>query len=145
MEIPASSKTAGATIVAILAIAQSMLGVIRALQWFSVGTDLMGRGLLLLPMIGVLALFRGLLVVVIALFYVLIACGILLGRPWGCWLGTVVAGVNLLLVISVVAQGKPVGHALVWAVVPLIILLYLYSTTGRQAPSDNRFDLVRRP
>jgi hypothetical protein len=130
MEIPASSKTAGATIVAILAIAQSTLGVIRALQWFSVGTDLMGRGLL---------------VVVIALFYVLIACGILLGRPWGCWLGTVVAGVNLLLVISVVAQGKPVGHALVWAVVPLIILLYLYSTTGRQAPSDNRFDLVRRP
>jgi len=143
MESPASTKTV-TTIVAILALAQSAFGVLRALHWFNVGTDFIGQGVLLLPLIGVVTIFRGLLVAIIALLYVLFACGILLKRAWGWWLGVVAAGVNLLLVFNVLAQGEPVGRALLWVVVPLIILLYLFSTAGRHAPSGDALNVGRK-
>ncbi|MGH7873351.1 MAG: hypothetical protein ACREQO_14150 [Candidatus Binatia bacterium] len=43
------------------------------MHWFDVGSDLLGQGLLLLPIVGVLAFFRGVVVAVIALLYVLFA------------------------------------------------------------------------
>ena len=45
--------------IAILAFVQAALGVFRAFQWFDVGADLLGQGLLLLPFVGVIAFARG--------------------------------------------------------------------------------------
>jgi hypothetical protein len=67
------NRTAGATGIALLAIAQAAFGVLRALGWFHSGSDLMGQGLLLLPLIGVLAYARGALIAGIALLYIFFA------------------------------------------------------------------------
>jgi len=126
-------RTLGLTIIAVLALVQSVAGVLRALHWFDAGSDLLGQGLLLLPMVGLLAIFRGALVAGIALMYVLFAYGALLGRGWARWLGIVVAAVTLLLVVSVVIQGESLARALVWSIVPVVIICYLFSSPGSQA------------
>jgi hypothetical protein len=127
METVASNRTLVTTAVAALAVLQGVFGVLRALHWFDVGSDLMGQGLLLLPLIGVVAFLRGVLVGAIALLYVIFACGALLQKAWAWWHGLVAAVVNLLLVLSVVAQGEPIARNLLWAVIPLVILGYLFT------------------
>ena len=133
MKNAVANKTVGLTVVAVLALAQSALGVLRALHWFDFGSDLMGQGLLLFPLMGVVAYFRGALVAVIALMYVLFAWGVFLGRSWARWLGIVVAVVTLLLVVSVVIQGESPARAIVWSIVPVVMICYLFSASGRQA------------
>ena len=132
MKSQAPNRTVGMTIIAVLALAQSALGVLRALHWFDAGSDLMGQGLLLFPLMGVVAYFRGVLVAVIALLYVLFAWGLFLGRSWARWLGILVAVVSLLLVASVVLQGEAFGRALLWAIVPVLILIYLRLPIARR-------------
>ena len=133
MKAALPQRNTGATLVAALALVQSALGVLRALHWFDVGSDLLGQGLLLLPMIGVLAFFRGVFVAAIALLYVTFACGALLQKTWSRWVGLVAAVVNLLLVLSVIAQGEAIGQAVIWSIVPVIIIWYLLSPAGRRA------------
>ena len=126
------NRTGAATLIAVLAAAQGVLGVLRALRWFEVGSDLMGKGLLLLPIIGMVAYVRGLLVAVIALLYVVFAFGLFTGRDWARSLGLVVAAVNLLLVLSVLLQGEFLARDLLWLIVPGIVLWYLLSPAGRE-------------
>ena len=128
-----AERTVGMTVIAVLALVQSALGVLRALHWFDFGSDLMGQGLLLFPLMGVVAYLRGGFVAVIALLYVVFAYGIFLGRSWARWLGIVVAIVSLLLVASVVIQGEAPVRALVWSIVPVVMIGYLFSPAGRQA------------
>jgi hypothetical protein len=52
MESALPKRNAGMTIVAVLALVQSVLGVLRTLHWFDAGSDLMGQGLLLFPLMG---------------------------------------------------------------------------------------------
>ena len=133
MESALPKRNAGMTIIAVLALVQSVLGVLRTLHWFDAGSDLMGQGLLLFPLIGVVAFFRGGFVAVIAILYVVFACGAFVGRSWARWLGIVVASVTLLLAVSVVIQGESPVRALVWSIVPVIMICYLLSPAGRQA------------
>ena len=48
----------GVVVVAILALAQGVFGLLRALQWIQMGSDLINRGVLLLPIIGGMAFGR---------------------------------------------------------------------------------------
>jgi len=125
MESTMSNRSMGQTLIAMLALMQSALGVLRALHWFNFGSDLMGQGILLFPLMGAVAYLRGVLVAVIALLYVLFAWGVFLNRSWAGWLGIVAAAVNLLLVVSVVAQGEAVTQAIPWLIVPVIVISYL--------------------
>src|ERR1051326_4346104 len=70
------------TFVAVLALAQGVLAVLRSLHWFDIGSDLMERGILLLPAIAMFVYARGALVGLIALLYVLFAFGEFAGRGW---------------------------------------------------------------
>jgi len=133
MESALPKRALGLTVVALLALVQSALGVMRALHWFDAGSDLMGQGLLILPLVGVLAFFRGGLVASIAILYVVFACGALLGWGWVRWLGIVVAAVTLFMVVSVVIQGESPVRALVWSIIPVVMLWYLLSAPGRDA------------
>lgn len=134
-----NERTIGLTVVAVLALVQSVAGVLRALQWVDVGSDLLGQGLLIMPLIGLVAIGRGMLVAVLALSLLVFACGALLQRGWARWLGIFLAIVNLLMVLSVVSQGESPARALVWAIVPVAMLGYLFSSPGRQAlgPDSN--------
>ena len=109
-----------------LALVQSALGVLRALHWFNFGSDLMGQGILLFPLMGAVAYLRGVLVAVLALLYVLFAWGFFLHRSWAWWLGMIAAVVNLLLVVSVIAQGEAVTQAIPWLIVPVILISSLF-------------------
>ena len=101
-----------------------------------VGIDLFGEGLLLLPFIGVVAVMRGLLIAVVALLYGLFAGGALLRRSWARWIGLAAAIVNLLLVLSLLTQEAPVAQAIAWSAIPVMLIVYLFSPTGRDALKD---------
>jgi hypothetical protein len=107
--------------------------LLRALEWIDVGSDLIGQGLLLMPVIGLVAIGRGVLVAILALLFVAFASGAFLQRSWTRWLGICLAIVNLLMVGSVVAHGDSPLRALGWSIVPLVMLFYLFSQVGRQS------------
>jgi len=119
--------------IATLALIQGVLGVFRAFEWFNVGADLFGQGLLILPLVGVVAFARGALVIVLAMLYLLFAVGMLLQKSWAWWLGLIVSAINVLLVINVVIQGESASRVVFWLVAPIIIAVYLLSPTGRAA------------
>ena len=121
--------------IAILALVQGVLGVFRAFEWFNIGADLLGQGLLILPLVGIVAIGRGGLVIVLATLYLLFAAGMLMQRSWAWWLGLIVAAINVLLVINVVilGEGESVSRAGFWLIAPIIIAAYLLSPPGRAA------------
>ena len=121
----------GMRVIAALALLQGVLGVLRAFQWFRLGNDLLGQGLLLLPMVGIVAWLRGFLVVVIALLFGVFAYGAWFRRNWAPSLGLVVAAVNILLVLSALFQGAAMGQTFYWLIVPVIMIGYLLSPAGR--------------
>jgi hypothetical protein len=116
----------GLMIVVVLVIVQGVLALLRANQWFQIGVDLLGEGLLLIPLLGVVAIGRGALVAGIGLLYVLFAVGALAGKNWAWWMGLIAALMNVFLVLSLVLQGAPVAQSLVWVIVPAILLYYLF-------------------
>jgi hypothetical protein len=132
------ARTLGMTIIAVLAIVQSVLGILRAFHWFDIGSDLLGQGLLILPMVGMVAYARGFLVIAIALLYVVFAVGLFTRRVWAWSLGLVVAVVNLVLVLSVLIQGESLMQALFWMIVPVVILSYLLSPNGASSAQPLR-------
>jgi len=123
----------GLTVVAVLALAQGVLGILRAFKWFQIGAELSGQGILILPLMGVVAFARGGLIVAIALLYVLFALGAVIGKGWAWWLGLVASLANGLIVWSVVIEGESVARSLFWLIVPAILVCYLLSPSGRQA------------
>ena len=132
-ESDAPNQTVGLTIIGTLALVQSALGLLRAFHWFDVGSDLLGQGVAILPIIGMIAYARGLLVAFIALLYVVFAVGAFTRKTWAPSLGVAVAVVNLLLVLSVLIQGESLARGLFWLIVPLVIVWYMLSAAGRQA------------
>jgi uncharacterized membrane protein (DUF2068 family) len=120
-------------IMALLAFVQALGGLLRAFNWVQIGVNLFGQGLLLLPFVGAVAVMRGLFISVVALLYALFALGALLGKSWCRWLGLTAAIINLLLVVSALAQGAGLMEALAWSTIPVILIIYLFSQTARKA------------
>src|ERR1043166_2858699 len=106
------------TFVAVLALAQGVLAVLRSLHWFDIGSDLMERGILLLPAIAMFVYARGALVGLIGLLYFFFSFGECAGRGWTRSCGAAAAVLNLLLVVGAVLEGEDVLRASLWAVVP---------------------------
>jgi hypothetical protein len=119
------------TVIAALAVMQGILGILRSLRWFEAGSDFLGQGLVILPLVGMLAYARGLLVAGIALLYAAFAWGLFMRRGWAWSLGLVVAALNLLLVLSVVVQGESLVRAIFWAIVPVSIVWHLVASRGQ--------------
>ena len=49
-------------ILVVLALVQGIAGLLRAVGWVQIGTDLFGQGVLLLPIVGAIAMARGLII-----------------------------------------------------------------------------------
>ncbi|MGE5220297.1 MAG: hypothetical protein ACM3SP_25115 [Chloroflexota bacterium] len=126
-------KSLSFKIILLLAFLQGVAGLLRGFNWVRLGGNLFGQGLLLLPMIGAVAVMRGLFIVVIALLYILFVIGGLLGQNWGWWPCVTAAIINLLIVLSALAQGASVIEAIAWSVIPVILLVYFFSQRGRQS------------
>lgn len=127
------SKSVSFKLILFLAIAQGIAALLLAVNWVQVGADLFGQGLLLLPLIGAVAVMRGLVISVVGFLYLLFVVGALLGKSWARWVCLTAVIVTLLLVLSGVAQGASVLQGIAWSVVPVLLIFYLFSQTGRDA------------
>src|SRR5262245_55839081 len=125
-------RSPAASLIAVLALAQAAFGVLRALGFVRIGSDLMGRSVLLLP-VGVIVFARAALIAGIALLYALFSWGTWQGRPSARSFGVVAATANLLLVLSVLIQGEPVVRSLLWCIVPAILLFYVFGQSRAQS------------
>ena len=123
----------GLKVIGALAVVQSVADALRALQFFDIGTALLGEGLLLIPMVGMLVYGRGVIVVLLAILYLVFAFGVFSQRSWARSLGIAVSVVNLVLVLIVVVGGESIGQVMVSAMIPLIIAWYLLAPAGREA------------
>src|SRR5262245_27075892 len=110
-------RTPTAVLIAGLGLVQATFAVFRALGFVQIGSDLIGRSILQMPL-GVLVFARAAQIGVTALLYGLFAWGTLAGRPWTRTVGLLAAALNLLLVLSAVIQGTPVVELLPWCIVP---------------------------
>jgi hypothetical protein len=120
-------------VIAILAVGQGLLAVLRSLQLVRFGSDLVGRGVLLLPFAGVLTIARGVLIAGIAILYIMFAWGALKRRRWAPAVGFGAVLLNAFAIVNALIAGEPLARALPWAVVPVVLLLYLLSPARRRA------------
>ncbi len=127
-------RSASTIIIAILAVVQGLLGLLRTAHWVEIGSDLFGRGVLLLPIFGMMVIGRGILVALIAVLYGVFAWGLLAGRGWARGLGLVVAVVHLILAGLALGGGEFIAQDLLWVVVPVIVVVYLLGP-GSRAPA----------
>jgi hypothetical protein len=116
-----------------LGVIQGVAGLLRGFNWVQFGSDIFRQGLFLLPMIGAVAVMRGVFIAGIALLFLLFVVGALLGKSWAWWICLTAVVVNLIIVLSALAQGGLVAEGIAWSVIPVILLFYLFSQTGREA------------
>jgi hypothetical protein len=126
----------GLMIVAALALLQGVLGLLRSFGLVRLGVNLTEQGALLLPLLGILTAARGGVVAIIALLYLLFAVGALRQSAWAWWVGLAAALLNGLLVVNTMVQGASIALSLLWAVVPLVLVTYLFAPAGRRALGD---------
>jgi len=131
------TKSVTFKILLLLAAVQAVAGMLRGFNWIHIGGDLFSEGLLLLPIVGAIAVLRGLFIAAVALLYVLFVVGSLLEKSWARWCCLIAVIINLLFVLSALAQGAPVSEAIAWSAIPVILLFEILSQTGR--------DLLKAP
>jgi hypothetical protein len=125
-------RTLSLKIMAVSALVQGAFGLLRAYGWVQIGSDLFRQGLLILPVIGTLAILRGMFIAGVAFLYFLFFCGALLGSRWAWSVCLTAVIINLLLVLSALVQGVPLMQGIAWAVIPMALLCYFFSQIGHQ-------------
>ena len=126
-------RTAGLTVIALLALVQAGVGVFWAIRWFHLAFHLGERGALLLPLAGALVALRAIFTLVIAALYLLFFGGALAGRDWAWGVGLAAVVLNLIGVLALLLTGDAIGLVAVRGLVALIIFAYLVSPAGRRA------------
>jgi hypothetical protein len=132
MKSQVSNRPLGVTVIAVLALVQGIFGVLRTLHWVEVGGDFLARGLVVMPLLGVLAIGRGIVVAVLAVLFGVFSYGLLQRRRWARGLGMFLSVVTLLLAVSAVIQGESLARVFVGAIIPVVIICYLMSPSERQ-------------
>lgn len=123
----------GPTIVTVLALLQAAFEMALAVTWLRYGTQLEGKGLLLLPILSLLFVLRGVIAAVLAALYVLFAWGARARSDWAWWLGICLATLTMLGTVGLLVAGEPMPLAGARAIIPLVLLAYLLSPPGRAA------------
>ena len=125
------NKSSSRKIIALLALLQGIFGLLRGYNWIQIGSDLFGQGLLLLPAVGAVAIIRGFVIAAVALFYLLFSIGMARAQTWAWWPGLTAAIANLVFVLGALINGASVLGAIVWSVVPVILIFHFFSTISR--------------
>jgi len=126
-------RTAGLTVIALLALVQAGVGVFWAIRWFHLAFQLGERGALLLPLAGALVALRAVFALIIAVLYLLFVRGALAGRDWAWGVGIAAVVLNLIGVLTLLLTGDAIGLIAVRGLVALVIFAYLVSPAGRRA------------
>lgn len=125
------NKSSSCKIIAVLALLQGIACLLRGYNWLQIGSDLFGQGLLLLPAVGAVAIIRGFVISGIALFYILFSIGMARATRWAWWPGLTAAIANLLFVLGALINGASALEAVVWSVVPVILIFHFFSTMSQ--------------
>jgi hypothetical protein len=125
-------RTVGLIVIAVLALMQGMVGMLRAFAWFRAGIDVSKQGILLLPILGAVAFTWAKLMLVLGLGYLLFALGALCHQRWAWGVGVGISLMTGLVVVSLLLQGAAHSWSLLWLIVPVVLVWYLCSPVGRQ-------------
>jgi hypothetical protein len=126
------TRTAGVTVVAVLALMQGIVGVLVGMGLLQLASIFEQRGGPLSLLIVMLAEVKGWLWITLSLMYVLFAAGAWQVRSWAWWVGLLVSVLTLLYGTSILLKG--VNAAVVAGlIVPVVIFAYVLSPAGRQA------------
>jgi hypothetical protein len=74
-------------------------------------------------------------VIAMALLYCLFAYGALQGKGWARAVAFVAIALNVVLVASALMNGAPAAAALLWTIIPAVVLLYLLTVPVARAPA----------
>lgn len=121
------------TVIAGLAIAQGIVGILMGLLWLQIGSIFDQEGGAISSLIVMIAEVRGWSLVVLSLLYLLFVVGAWQTRAWAWWVGLLVSALSILTLASILLKGGWVVLVLVGLIVPIVMLWYLLSPTGRQA------------
>jgi uncharacterized membrane protein (DUF2068 family) len=75
---------------------------------------------------------KGGLLVVLALLYLVFVVGAWRMRNWAWWVGLLASVLSILYIVRALLGGGSIVVALCVLIIPLIIIWYLLSPTGRQ-------------
>jgi hypothetical protein len=129
----ARPRTAGLTVIALLALVQAAVGVFWGIRWFQLAFQFSERGALLLPLAGALVALRAIFALIIAALYLVFVGGALTGRDWAWGIGIVAVVLNLIGVLALLLTGDAIALVAVRGLVALVIFAYLVSPAGRRA------------
>jgi hypothetical protein len=122
----------GLTVIASLALVQGFLGALVGLVWLQVVSIFAQEGGGISSLIVMLAEVRGWALIILSLLYFLFAVGAWQTRPWAWWVGLLVPVLTILFLFGVLLRGGSIVLILVWLIIPIIMIWYLFSPTGRQ-------------
>jgi hypothetical protein len=122
-----------ATVIASLAVAQGITIASMGLIWLQVGSSFNQEGGLISLLIAMIAAARGWLLIFLSLLYLLFAVGAWQTRAWAWGVGLLVSVASLLIIGGGFLKGGLLMSALAWLIVPVVMIGYLLSPTGRQA------------
>jgi len=121
------------TIIAWLTFVQGFMVTLVALLWFGIASyfspDSSG---ITSPLMVMIAEAKGAVLVVLALLYLVFAVGVWRMRNWAWWVGLLASALSILYVVRVVLGGGSIIVGLFVLIIPLVLIWYLLSSTGRQ-------------
>ena len=121
------------TIIAWLTFVQGFMVTLVALLWFGIASyfspDSSG---ITSPLMVMIAEAKGAVLVVLALLYLVFAVGVWRMRNWAWWVGLLASALSILYVVRVVLGGGSIIVGLFVLIIPLVLIWYLLSPTGRQ-------------
>jgi hypothetical protein len=121
------------TVIAGLALAQAIIGGLAGLLWLQIVSIFdQGSGAVSSLMV-MIAEMKGWLMIALALMYFLFAAGAWMVRRWAWPVGLLVSVLTLLYLFGVLLRGGSLVAVVLWLIVPVIMISYLLSSTGRQA------------
>lgn len=120
------------TIIMWFAVVQGLVAVLVALFWFGVAHIFSPDSGVTSPLIVMLAETKGGILIVLALTYFVFAWGAWRIRGWAWWVGLLASTLNVLYMARVLLGGGSVVAVLIVSIIPVVVIWYLFSPTGRR-------------
>jgi hypothetical protein len=120
------------TVIASLAIAQGCIAILVALLFFGIASIFDQSRSVTSSLMVMIAQARGGVLIIIALMYLAFVVGAWHASDWAWWIGLFVSVLNILYLMHVLLRGESVVIVLLGLIIPLTIIWYLLSATGRQ-------------